>query len=159
MAGTSAAIGDNGRSFFHDRFPVRVGHVGYQHVAGLNAVHFADIVDDLHRPCANAVADCPAFNHHFALVMKRIALHDLAPGTHGFRAGLHNIELAGMAIFGPLDIHRATVVLLDQHRLLRQRLDLIIGQREQIAIGLWHVFNTHLLAVLLAWGVDHADLF
>src|SRR3546814_8875807 len=36
VAGTSAAVGDDGRGALHDGFPVGVGHVGDQHVAGLD---------------------------------------------------------------------------------------------------------------------------
>ncbi len=64
-----------------------------------------------------------------------------------------------MTIFGPLNIHRALIVLFDQHGLLRQRLHLFIVQAEAIAFGLGHIFNPHLLTVGLRVGVDHANLF
>ena len=77
VTGTAAAVGDDGSRFLHDRFPVRVGHVGHQHVAGLNAVHLANVVDHFHRTGTDAVADCAAFRDNFALRVQGVALHDL----------------------------------------------------------------------------------
>ena len=127
VAGTSAAVGDDRRGFLHDRFPVRVGHVGDQHVARFDAVHLADIVDHLHRAGANAVADGAPFGDDLPLSVEGITLHHLAAGTHGFRTRLNDKQLTGVAIFRPLDIHRTAVVLLDLHRLLRQLLHLLVG--------------------------------
>ena len=47
VTGAAAAIGHDGGGAFHDRLPIRVGHVGHQHVAGLNPIHFVDAGDDL----------------------------------------------------------------------------------------------------------------
>ena len=77
VAGTTAAVGNDSRRFLHDRFPVRVGHVGHQHVAWLNAVHLADVVDHLHRTGTDAVTDSTAFRHDFALGVQRVTLHHL----------------------------------------------------------------------------------
>ena len=90
MTGTPAAVGDDRRRFFHDRFPVRVGHVGHQHVAGLDAVHFADIVNDLYRTRADAMADSAPFRNNLSLRMEGITLHDLTARTDGFWTGLHD---------------------------------------------------------------------
>ncbi|MNC82994.1 hypothetical protein D3C75_1367600 [compost metagenome] len=54
-----------------------------------------------------------------------------------------------MAVFGPLDIHRAAVVFFNQQRLMRQCLNFIIGQRETIALLFWHILDTDLLAMIL----------
>ncbi len=159
VTGTAATVGDNRRRLFHDRFPVRVGHVGDQHVARLDTVHFADVVDHLHRTCADAVTDSTAFSDDVALRMQRVTLHHLTAGTHGFRTRLDDKQFAGVAIFGPLDIHRTAIVLLNLHRLLRQLLHFGIGQREAVTLLLWHIFNPHLLAMLLGRRIDHADFF
>ena len=127
VTGTPAAVGDNRRGFFHDRFPVRVGHVGNQYVAWLNAIHLADIVDHLDRTGANAVADGAPFGDDLPLSVEGITLHHLAAGTHGFRTRLDDKQLTGVAIFRPLDIHRTAVVLLDLHRLLRQLLHFLVA--------------------------------
>ena len=42
VAGASAAVGDDGGSAFHDRFPVRVCHVGDQYIARLHFVHILE---------------------------------------------------------------------------------------------------------------------
>jgi hypothetical protein len=40
VAGTAATVGDDRRRALHHRLPVRIGHVGHQHVARLHAFHF-----------------------------------------------------------------------------------------------------------------------
>ncbi len=53
-----------------------------------------------------------------------------------------------MTVFRPFDIHRTTIVLLNLHRLFRQFLHFFVGERENVALFLRHIFNLHLLAVL-----------
>ncbi|SRN40904.1 Uncharacterised protein [Shigella flexneri] len=67
VTGTTATVGDDGRCFLHDRFPVRVGHVSNQHVARFDAVHFADVMDDFHRTRADAMTDSTAFGDNLTL--------------------------------------------------------------------------------------------
>ena len=62
-----------------------------------------------------------------------------------------------MTIFSPFDIHRAAIMFFDQYRLTRQRLHFFISQGESGAQFGWHIFNLDLLAVLLAWCINHAD--
>lgn len=62
-----------------------------------------------------------------------------------------------MTVFRPFDIHRTTIVLLNLHRLFRQFLHFFVGERENVALFLRHIFNLHLLTVLLGGGVNHAD--
>ena len=159
MAGTTAAVGDDGRRFLHDRFPVRVGHVGHQYVAWLNTVHLADVVDHFHRTGTDAVTNRATFRHNFALGVQRITLHHLTARTDGLRTRLDDKQLAGVPVFRPFDIHRTAVVFFNLHRLLRQFLHFGVGQGEAVALLLRHIFNLNLLAMLLGWGIDHADFF
>ena len=159
MAGTTAAVGDDSRRFLHDRFPVRVGHVGHQHVAWLNTVHLADVVDHFDRTGTDAVTDGAAFRHDFTLRVQRITLHHLTARADGFRTRLHDKQLAGVPVFCPFDVHRTAVVFFDLHRLLRQFLHFGVGQREAVALLLRYIFNFNLLAMLLGRGIDHADFF
>ena len=62
----------------HHRLPVRVGHVGDEHVAGLDLVHVGDRVDDPHRPGADLLADRAAFGEHGAAALQLVALLGLA---------------------------------------------------------------------------------
>ncbi|MNT47387.1 hypothetical protein D3C71_1284960 [compost metagenome] len=50
-------------------------------------------------------------------------------------------------------------MFLNLNGLFRQFLNFRIGQREAIALLLRHVFDFHLFAMFLAWGVDHTDFF
>src|SRR5690554_7239972 len=115
VTGPAAAIGDNGTGTLHYRFPVRIGHVGNQNVAGLDLVHFRDIADYLDRAGTDTLPDGTAFDQYGALVLEQVALHDIdaAATFHGFRTGLDDIQLAVISSLGPLDIHRATVVFFN----------------------------------------------
>ena len=44
-----------------------IGHVGDQHVAGLDARHLLDVADDARRAGADALADAAAGGEHLAL--------------------------------------------------------------------------------------------
>ena len=92
----------------------------------LDAVHLTDIVNNLDRAGADTVADSSPFGNDLPLGMQRITLHHLTARTDGFRARPDDKQLTGMAIFRPLDIHWATVVL-DLHRLLRQLFHFLVG--------------------------------
>src|SRR5690606_28666056 len=48
VASPPTTVGDDGRGTLHDGFPVRVGHVGYQYVAGFDFVHFGNVGDQAH---------------------------------------------------------------------------------------------------------------
>ncbi|CNT92862.1 Uncharacterised protein [Salmonella enterica subsp. enterica serovar Bovismorbificans] len=69
MTGAPATVSDNRRRFFHDRFPVRVGHIGDKHIARLNTVHFADIVNNFYRTCADTMTNGATFGNDFPLRM------------------------------------------------------------------------------------------
>ncbi len=77
VTGTPATVGNNGAGTLHHRFPIRVGHVGDQHIAGLHLVHLGDVVDDLDRAGADALADGAAFHQHGAFLLEQVALHDV----------------------------------------------------------------------------------
>src|SRR5690606_22261685 len=49
VTGTPTTVGDDGASALHHGLPIGVGHVGYEYVAGLHAVHLGDVANDLHR--------------------------------------------------------------------------------------------------------------
>lgn len=159
MAGTPAAIGDDGRSTLHDRLPVRVGHVGHQHVARLDLIHLLGREHQLHRTTADTLADGPASHQGAPLLLEVEALQlaALQLGNHGFRPRLDDVELAVVAIQRPLDIHRASVVLLDGHGLARQRHDLIVVDTEAAAILQRHVDGGHRLARAGVFAIDHLD--
>src|SRR5205085_7416828 len=57
VTGAAAAVGDDRGGALHDRLPVRIGHVGDQHVAALHARHLARVADDARGSGADALAD------------------------------------------------------------------------------------------------------
>ena len=105
------------------------------------------------------MTDSTAFHQHITLIIQLVAFHHLLIGTHGFRAGLHDKQLPRMTIFGPLDIHWAAIMFFNQQRLMGQCFYFIITESETIALYFWHIFNTHLLAMLLVLGVYHPNFF
>ena len=66
VAGASAAVGDDRGGALHHRFPVGIGHVGDQHVAGLDAVHVLDRADHARPAGADLLADRAALGEDFA---------------------------------------------------------------------------------------------
>src|SRR6218665_933053 len=48
-----APVGDDGAGALHHRLPVRVGHVGHQHIAGLDLADVGNAVHQAHRAGAD----------------------------------------------------------------------------------------------------------
>src|SRR5690606_41771749 len=53
---------------------------------------------------------------------------------HRFGARLQDVELAVLAVLAPFDVHRAAIVLLDDHRVTRQLEHVLVGQGEAVAL-------------------------
>ena len=161
MAGTTTTVGDDRAGALHDRLPVRVGHIGDQNVTRLNFVHLGNVVDDAHAAGTNALTDGTTFNQHSALLFQQVTLHDVgaAAALNGFWTGLNDIELAVVAVFGPLDVHRTTVVLLDNDGLLGQIHHFFLGQTEAAALSQINVDSLDRTTGLGFVAVDHLDRF
>ena len=75
---------------------------------------------------------------------------------HCFRACLQDIDLAVDAVFAPLDVHWALIVLLNDHGVLGQLCDIIITDGVAIALLQWNVDCLH--ATRLTWSCElHLD--
>ena len=138
VAGATAAIGDDRRGGFHDRFPVRRGGVGHQHLAGLEFRQLGEVLDPPRRARGDPLADSPAFGQHLAAAIQHIGFQRgrALLGGHRLRASLDHVELAVDTILGPLHVHRPPVVLLDGARVARQFQDVGIGEAEPGAVEL-----------------------
>ena len=88
VAGASAAVGHDRGGALHDRFPVRVGHVRDQDVAGLEGGHLVNRGEDADAAGTDALADGAALDQDPAgLVQAEAAQAAGGPaGLHGFRA-------------------------------------------------------------------------
>ncbi len=162
VAGAPAAVGDDGGGALHHRFPVGVGHVGDEHVAGLDLVHFADVVHEPHGAGTDLLPDGTAFGEHRPLAQQLVALLGLALllALHGFRARLQDVELAVGAVLAPLDVHRAAIVFFDHERVPGELLDVRVAQRIAVALLGLDVGGLHQLAgglFLLGRGELHLD--
>ena len=162
VAGAAAPVGDDGAGALHHGLPVGVGHVGHQHIAGLDLVHLADVVHQAHGAGANLLANGAAFGQHGAMALELVAQLGLALGLalHGFRAGLQDVELAVGAVLAPLDVHGAAVVLLDHQRVAGQLLHVGVGQRVAVALLGGHINGLDQLAaggLFLGRGEHHLD--
>src|SRR5690606_28113894 len=116
-----------------------------------------NVTDDARRACADALPDAAAAGEHLRAALQRVAL-DRAAGAalYGLRARLQDVDLAGRAILAPLDIHRLAVVGLDRERLLRERDDVGVAEREALPVGTRHVDRLHALAAARL-AVHHLD--
>ncbi len=118
VAGAAAAVGDDGAGALHHRLPVGVGHVGDEDVAGLHAVHLGGVAHDADHAGTDLLADRAAVGERLAVLLEAVLLHHQAGvlALHRLGARLQDVELAVDAVLAPLDVHRAAVVLLDDHR-------------------------------------------
>src|SRR3989338_3336938 len=118
-------------------------------------------MDDPHAACTDLLTDSATFHQHDAGFLEQVALHyiDIGAAFHRFRTRLNDVQLAVVAVFGPLDVHRTTVVLLDDHRLLGQLADLGIAEAEARAIGAFHIDNLDRFTGLGFVAVNHLDGF
>ena len=83
----------------------------------------------------------------------RLALHRLGPR-------LQDVELAVDAVLAPLDVHRPAVVLLDDERVAGELGDVVVGEREAVALLGGGVERGDELAAggaILGRGERHAD--
>ena len=158
VAGAAAAIGDDGGGTLHHWLPVGVGHVGDQYVAGLHAFHVGQRAHHAGDAAADLVADRASFADHRTAATERVALDLGGAGARFHRLGtrLHDVELAGDAVLGPFDVHRAAIVFFDHQRLLRQLLHIGVADGELRAQLGRRVLVAHALAGLVR--IDHADL-
>ena len=162
VAGAATPVGHDGAGALHYRLPVRVGHVGHQHIAGLHPVHFGNAVHQPHRASADFLANGTAFGQHRAGALQLVAHLCLALGLalHRFGTRLQDVDQAVLAVLAPFDVHGAAVVLLDDQRIARQLLDVHIGQRIAVALLGGHVHGFDQAAVgglFLRTGKHHLD--
>ncbi len=86
------------------------------------------IFEPMARPLAStspALADAIARERVLALLL----------ALHGLGTRLEDVDLAVLAVAAPFDVHGASVVLLDGHRVARELFDLRVGEREALALG------------------------
>src|SRR3546814_10769023 len=103
VAGAATTIGDDRAGALHDRFPVRVGHVGDEHVARLYAMHFFDRTQKTYGASADLLADRAAFGEHRTLAaLELVATQhvDSRAPLHGFRPRLPDVRLTVTATPG-----------------------------------------------------------
>ena len=60
VTGSAAPVSYDCRRALHHRFPVRVRHVGNQHIARLNSIHFAHVANNFGFALADFLANAAA---------------------------------------------------------------------------------------------------
>mmetsp|Transcript_82393 Transcript_82393/g.148665 ORF Transcript_82393/g.148665 Transcript_82393/m.148665 type:complete len:529 (-) Transcript_82393:1212-2798(-) len=139
VASAATTIGNDGTGLLHDGLPVRICHVCDQHISLLELRHLVNAGQEVDLARADTLADGTAFNEDVgALLLHLVLLKDshLLLGGHGLRAGLHDVDLAIIAITSPLDVHGAAIMLLDLHRHGGKVFDLLVRGRIPVLI-LW----------------------
>ena len=169
MAGAAAPVGDNSRGPAHDRFPVRVGHVGNQDFTRLKLGNGGRTFNEAGRALADPGAHCLSLDDNPAALLEMVGLDDaeVPLGMHGFRLSLDDIELAGadlpaVTILGPFNGHgpenpgSVGVMIFDDTGPSRQGNDFVIGQ--DIAALFFFGSDDGANRSGLIIGVDHFDL-
>ena len=162
MAGAAAAVGDDGRSAFHYRLPIRVGHVSNEYVACFNGIHFGGIFHQADFALTDFLSDGAAFAQDvfvaFDVETAQVAAAFFL-GFHGFGAGLQDVEFAVQAVTTPLDVHRAAVVFFDCQRVVCQLGDFFVGNGETVAVFFRNIDVHHGFTGFCFVGKNHFDLF
>mmetsp|Transcript_44166 Transcript_44166/g.136882 ORF Transcript_44166/g.136882 Transcript_44166/m.136882 type:complete len:534 (-) Transcript_44166:737-2338(-) len=130
MARAPSTVRDDGPSLLHDGLPVGIGHVSDQNLPLLETRHLIDALQDVDLARADALANGAALRKHIGPLFQHLVVLDhphLLLRGDGLGSGLHYVELAVVAVAGPLDVHGPAVVLLDLHGHDRQVRDLLIG--------------------------------
>ncbi len=142
VAGASAALGDDRRCALEDRLPVRVGHLGDQHVALAKLVDRANRADDSGRTRSDTRPDALAADDWRSAFLqpKDLERRTRRDPVNRLRSCLQHVELALSAVATPFDVHRhgasgaLGVVLFDQDARARQLQHLVVAQHEALAL-------------------------
>ena len=143
----AAAICDDGRSSLHHRLPIGIGHVRDEHIACMHTRHLLHVPNDACASGTDALPDCTSLSEHLGSALQCEPLNRLATtALDGLGPRLQDIELAGLAVLAPFDIHRAAVVLFDDERLFCKLHDVFVRERKARAFLGRHVHcaRTHL---------------
>ena len=116
-------------------------------------------MDHPHRPDTDLLANRAAVGQPLAVLLEAVFLHDVAAlaALHRLGACLQDVELSVIAGLAPLDVHRATVVLLDDHRVAGQLEHVGIIQREAVALGLGDIDGDRRTTRLAVLREHHLD--
>src|SRR5215204_23118 len=142
VRGATAPVGDDGRSGLHDRLPVWVCDLRDKHLAALEALYLARVLE---HPCLarrDRVAYSQALDEHPSPLLEAVHTQRrcTACSIHRLWAGLQDKERAREAISGPLDVHECSgpaflaVVILDGHGPPRELEHVLIGGRERLSL-------------------------
>ncbi len=159
MTGAPATVGDDGRGTLHHRLPVRIGHVGDQHVARLHHGHLAGIRHQADAAAADFLADGAAGNQHLGFFFQSIAAQHIhiAARLHRFGSRLQDVQLAIGAVLAPFDVHRATVMFLYGQRITPQFLRLGVGNTEALLLLCGSFQGTHRASGFVRLAEFHPD--
>ena len=113
-----ALVSNDRWGFFHNGFPIRIGHIGYQYIARLKFVAFGDAfiqwIQNRNITCRNLVTDSNTFKQRRS---RRGFIHQVARDLSvvllwmdRFRPCLNNKKLLAQSVDCPFHIHRAPSV-------------------------------------------------
>jgi hypothetical protein len=158
VASAATAIGNDRGRAFHHRLPIRIGHVGDQHVALFHAVHLGGRLDQSHLPLPDLLPDRATAREHGGFLVEPVAPQAIgvAARLHGLGACLQDIDLAVFSVAAPLDVHRPLVMLFDRERVASELLGFRVADREAAPVLRRDVDGFHGLARATAVVVDHA---
>ena len=136
VASASAAVGDDGRSGFHHRLPIRRGGVGNQHFAGLELAEAGNVGNDMRTTGGNLLAHRTAADEHLTMTVedKNLQGSRLVLRSNRFGPRLNNIKLSIEPVLSPFHIHGITVMGLDLERIAGQFKHIRIAETKALAI-------------------------
>ncbi len=107
MAGPASPVGDNPGGDLHDGFPVRIGHLGHQHLALFKLINLLCAGEDMDGSSADLLSDASPLSQDPPLLFQYIGLQDIhvALRFDRLRPRLKDEKLLRDAVLCPFDIH------------------------------------------------------
>src|SRR3989344_5234691 len=167
MRSATALFRNDGGGFFHDGFPIGVGHRGDQDFPRQKRMHVADVVNDTHSTGGYFVADREPAHDRSALFAADVLFYRIGVAAHLHRLGarLQDEKLVGAPVERPLHVHGRRsaadfgVVLFDEYGRFCELDNLFVIEDETAPVFLFILDDLQRLFVSAAFGVDHLDIF
>ena len=120
MAGPAAAVCDNSACNFHDRLPVRIGHVCYQHLALFKIMDVFHVFNNIGNTLPDLGSDRLPGHNKIAGLLQFVSFHELFAGLrmNRFRPCLDNVQITGsnllaVSVLGPFNVHGLLVMVFN----------------------------------------------
>ncbi len=142
MAGFAALFCYNGSSLTHDWLPIWIGNAGDQNFTFFKRLHVLWAFNHTDFSCPNFLPHGDPLQQLFARFVELVVFNIgmIASRLDRLWPSLHNIELAGLSVFGPFNILWFFIVFFNNAAPLCKLHNVLVGNRKLISFPLRHFF-------------------